>query len=211
MKVLIADDHQLFREGLHFVLRDVAGQAPTIVEAADFVEAIEAVRRERDFDLVLMDLGMPGMGWEEGLRGLREVLPEGVPVVILSASDDQRMVRQAVAAGASGFVPKSSSSRVMLSALQLVMSGGVYLPAAMLEPATDPVPGALPAGASFLTPRQRDVLALLGEGKSNKEIARVLKLAEGTVKLHVTAILKALNVNNRTRAVVAANQMGLAS
>jgi DNA-binding NarL/FixJ family response regulator len=210
MKVLIADDHQLFREGLHFVLDGLNVGVCTIVEACDFSEAIAVADREEGIDLALMDLGMPGMAWEDGLRDLKNTLPTGIPIVILSASDDQRRVRQAIALGAAGYIPKTSSSRVMLSALQLVMAGGVYLPAAMLDQVEGGGTIAKPT-ASFLTPRQSEVLALLGEGKSNKEIARVLQLAEGTVKLHVTAILKGLNVNNRTRAVVAASQLGLSA
>lgn len=214
MKILIADDHELFRDGLRHVL-DQLGSPLTIVEASDFPQAIVAVERERDIDIVLLDLSMPGMSWNDGLQRLKELLPETVPLIVLSASDDRRHVLQAVNMGAAGFIPKTSSSRVMLSALKLVLSGGVYLPPALLEQGAG---GALdgsggPMGSesavSFLTPRQREVLTLLGQGKSNKEIARVLQLAEGTVKLHVTAILKALNVNNRTRAVVAASQLGL--
>jgi DNA-binding NarL/FixJ family response regulator len=212
MKILIADDHELFREGLRHVLEQV-GLPLSVVEAGDFPQAAEAIRREGDIDVVLLDLGMPGAGWEDGLRELKALLPEGLPIIILSASDDRRNVVQAVNLGAAGFIPKTSSSRVMLSALKLVLAGGVYLPPALLEQGGlgdelgQPRHGAL----AFLTPRQRDVMALLGEGKSNKEIARVLGLAEGTVKLHVTAILKGLNVNNRTRAVVAARQLGAAS
>jgi DNA-binding NarL/FixJ family response regulator len=210
MKILIADDHELFRDGLRHVL-DQLGSPLTIVEAADFQQAIAAVERERDIEIVLLDLSMPGMAWNDGLQALKDLLPEGVPLIVLSASDDRRHVLQAVNMGAAGFIPKTSSSRVMLSALKLVLSGGVYLPPALLEQATqgDGGPMANESAVSFLTPRQREVLALLGQGKSNKEIARVLQLAEGTVKLHVTAILKALNVNNRTRAVVAASQLGL--
>ncbi len=213
MKILIADDHELFRDGLRHVLGQFEGP-PAIVEASDFSEAIAAVEREKDIDIVLLDLAMPGMAWSDGLARLKAILPEAVPVIVLSASDDRRHVLQAVNMGASGFIPKTSSSRVMLSALKLVLSGGVYLPPALLDqgPAAGDSEGARIAGevaVSALTPRQREVLALLGQGKSNKEIARVLELAEGTVKLHVTAILKALNVNNRTRAVVAASHLGL--
>jgi len=210
MKILIADDHELFRDGLRHVLDQLGGDL-SIVEARDFPQAIQAVERDQDIDIVLLDLSMPGMAWNDGLLRLRELLPEQVPVIILSASDDRRHVLQAVNLGAAGFIPKTSSSRVMLSALKLVLSGGVYLPPALLEQ-NGPSDGATLANenaVSFLTARQREVLALLGQGKSNKEIARVLDLAEGTVKLHVTAILKALNVNNRTRAVVAASQLGL--
>jgi len=212
MKILIADDHELFRDGLRHVL-DQLGGSLTIVEASDFSQAVAAVEREPDIDIVLLDLAMPGMTWNEGLSRLKELLPETVPLIVLSASDDRRHVLQAVNMGAAGFIPKTSSSRVMLSALKLVLSGGVYLPPALLEQSASQGDGLSPLAnenaVSFLTPRQREVLALLGQGKSNKEIARVLQLAEGTVKLHVTAILKALNVNNRTRAVVAASQLGL--
>jgi DNA-binding NarL/FixJ family response regulator len=212
MKILIADDHELFRDGLRHVL-DQLGSPLSIVEASDFPQAVTIVEQERDIDIVLLDLSMPGMTWNDGLARLKEALPENVPIIILSASDDRRHVLQAVNLGAAGFIPKTSSSRVMLSALKLVLSGGVYLPPALLEQASqgglDGGPMASESAVSFLTPRQREVLTLLGQGKSNKEIARVLQLAEGTVKLHVTAILKALNVNNRTRAVVAASQLGL--
>ncbi|CAA7620416.1 response regulator transcription factor [Magnetospirillum sp. SS-4] len=211
MKILIADDHELFRDGLRLVLDQFEGP-PTIVEACDFPQTIAAVQNEADLDIVLLDLTMPGMDWVEALAKLKSMLPNTVPVIVLSASDDRRHVLQAVNMGAAGFIPKTSSSRIMLSALKLVLSGGVYLPPALLEPShpgDDGGPVTGDAAMAALTPRQKEVLALLGQGKSNKEIARVLELAEGTVKLHVTAILKALNVNNRTRAVVAASQLGL--
>jgi len=211
MKILIADDHELFRDGLRLVLGQFEGP-PTIVEASDFPQAIAAVQRDADIEIVLLDLTMPGMSWTEGLAKLKSLVPATVPVIVLSASDDRRHVLQAVNMGAAGFIPKTSSSRVMLSALKLVLSGGVYLPLALLDQGgtdSDGLPVADVAALASLTPRQKDVLALLGQGKSNKEIARTLELAEGTVKLHVTAILKSLNVNNRTRAVVAAAHLGL--
>lgn len=214
MKILIADDHELFRDGLRHVLEQLDG-GTVVVEASDYHQAMALVETESDIGIVLLDLSMPGMPWNEGLQALRQKLPEDVPLIVLSASDDRLHVLQAVNLGAAGFIPKTSSSRVMLSALKLVLSGGVYLPPALLDQDSrgygdGQTEAPAPEGAaSFLTPRQREVLALLGQGKSNKEIARVLHLAEGTVKLHVTAILKALNVNNRTRAVVAASQLGL--
>ena len=211
MKILIADDHELFRDGLKHVL-DQLGDDLVIVEASDFPQAIEAVEREPDIDIALVDLSMPGMAWDEGVRRIRDLLQEQSPVIILSASDERRHVLQAVNLGAAGFIPKTSSSRIMLSALKLVLSGGVYLPPALLDMGlSDNSPLTNEQAVGFLTPRQREVLILMGQGKSNKEIARVLDLAEGTVKLHVTAILKALNVSNRTRAVVAASELGLAT
>ncbi|VBB69088.1 two-component response regulator [invertebrate metagenome] len=193
-----------------------------IVEAANFPEALEKSRHEANLHVVLLDLAMPGMTWQEGLVALREHLL-GVPVVILSASEDQPLVMEAVKLGASGFIPKSSNSKLMLGALRLVLSGGVYLPPALLDQSLAQQSSGRAGGEGdmddnirstphvLLTSRQREVLTLVGEGKSNKEIARLLDLSEGTVKLHVTAILKALKVNNRTRAVVAASQLGLTS
>lgn len=210
MKVLIADDHELFRDGLRHVLEQLEGEQ-TIVEAADFNQALAVTEQNPDIGIVLLDLSMPGMNWSDGLRRMKEVVGPQVPIVILTASEDRHYVVQAVNLGAAGFIPKTSSSRVMMSALKLVLSGGVYLPPALLEDGMLMEVGRAPVphhgdAAAFLTPRQKEVLALLGQGKSNKEIARVLQLAEGTVKLHVTAILKALKVNNRTRAVVVASQ-----
>ncbi len=211
MKVLIADDHELFRDGLRRVLEQLEGP-PDIVEAADFTQAFDVVQKENGIDIVLLDLNMPGINWAEGIRRVKDTVGPQVPVVVLTAVEDRHSVVQAVNAGAAGFIPKTSSSRVMMSALKLVLSGGVYLPPALLDTETLMEVGRRPTyssgdGTAFLTPRQREVLTLLGQGKSNKEIARVLQLAEGTVKLHVTAILKALKVNNRTRAVVVAAQV----
>lgn len=212
MKILIADDHELFREGLRQILEQM-DPALTIVEAADFQQAIDAAERESDIDIVLMDITMPGGVWNDTLSRLKAILPDTVPVIIVSASDDRRQVLETINLGAAGFIPKTSSSRVMMSALQLVLAGGVYLPPALLQQGGDIGEGnGISHGAdALLTPRQREVLALLGKGQANKEIARALQLAEGTVKLHVTAILKTLGVNNRTRAVVAAAQLGLAA
>lgn len=207
MKILIADDHDLFREGLRHILEQMRDDL-TVLEAADFTQAAAAVEQDSDIGIVLMDLAMPGEDWADALTRLREVRPE-IRVIILSASDDRRQILHALTLGAVGFVSKTSSSRVMISAIQLVLAGGVYLPTALLQQGDDASGGGpqRSGAAAFLTPRQREVLALLGKGQSNKEIARVLHLAEGTVKLHVTAILKALGVNNRTRAVVAAAQL----
>lgn len=207
MKILIADDHDLFREGLRHILERMRDDL-TVLEAADFTQATAAVEQDSDIGIVLMDLSMPGEDWADALTRLRELRPE-IRVIILSASDDRRQILYALSLGAAGFVSKTSSSRVMISAIQLVLAGGVYLPTALLQQGDDAGGGGAQrsGAAAFLTPRQREVLALLGKGQSNKEIARVLHLAEGTVKLHVTAILKALGVNNRTRAVVAAAQL----
>jgi DNA-binding NarL/FixJ family response regulator len=212
LKILVADDHALFRDGLRYLLGQLDG-ALELLEAKDGAEALELARAHPDLDLVLLDLGMPGIDGLAGLRLLRARCP-AVPVVILSASEEPADVRQALDAGALGFIPKSSTSQVMLSALRLVLSGGMYLPPSYMERSHAvrvPLAAASSVESLGLTPRQLDVLRLLGQGHSNKEIARVLDLAEGTVKLHISAILRALGVDNRTRAVVAAARLlGLA-
>nr|WP_221236938.1 response regulator transcription factor [Roseospira goensis] len=226
---MIADDHELFRDGLRLVLTEL-DPGLEIIEASTFDEALARAAEPPGVDLVLLDLVMPGMSWHEGLTALKRRIGE-TPLVVLTAAEDRRLVTDAVRLGASGFIPKTSSGKVMIGALRLVLSGGVYLPPALLEDReVSHLREALPLGSDsaaamadpdrapvqtpasgLLTPRQREVLALLGQGKSNKEIARALDLSEGTVKLHVTAILKALKVHNRTGAVVAAARLGFAT
>jgi DNA-binding NarL/FixJ family response regulator len=185
VKILVADDHALFRDGLRYLLGQL-GEPVEILDAKDGAGALELAEAHPDLELVLLDLGMPGIDGLAGLRLLRARCP-AVPVVILSGSEEPADV----------------------SALRLVLSGGMYLPPSYAERSQGMrVPLAASSVDSLgLTPRQLDVLRLLGQGHSNKEIARVLKLAEGTVKLHISAILRALGVDNRTRAVVAAARL----
>lgn len=207
MKILIADDHALVREGLRHVLRRLDDDA-VVVEAADCAEALQLAERYGEFDVVLLDVAMPGMNGLNGLARLRERLPS-TPIVMLSASEDAGLVREALQRGAQGFIPKSSTGNVMLSALRLIFSGGVYLPPSLLcQPSvpTNVVPASdgerlerADAGLG-LTQRQREVLALIVKGKTNKEIARALNMSETTVRTHTTAIFRALNVSNRTQA-----------
>jgi DNA-binding NarL/FixJ family response regulator len=207
--VLIADDHELFRDGLTLVLQHLA-PGTRCLAAGDHREALDLARSTPDLDLVLLDIRMPDLPWEEALHTLRTERPE-VPVVILSALIDRALITTAMRAGARGFIPKTSSSTVMIHAINLVLSGGHYIPPLVLDedaPAEDAQPG-VDALAAALTPRQMDVLRLVAKGLSNRDIAQALDLSEGTVKLHVTAILKSLGVPNRTSAVIAASRMGL--
>ena len=212
MKLLIVDDHPLFREGMRSVL-DALGTDVQVTEARDFGEALNALQPGADFDLILLDLRIPGMENTTGIKQLRDRAPD-VPVVVVSAMEDRRVVAEAFQHGAIGYIPKTSNSEVMINALKLVLAGGKYLPPIMAGAydtglGTGGGDAAKPADAPRLTRRQRDVLALIGHGKSNKEIADTLGLAEGTVKIHVTAILKALKASNRTQAAIAAANMGL--
>ncbi len=209
LRILVADDHALFRAGLRHLLKDSGGE-PEIVEARDFQETAQCLSQAKDFDLLLLDLNMPGM---EGFAGVRQLCAQApdVPIVVVSVRDRAEDVRRALDAGAMGYIPKSSTPEVMVSALQLVLAGGIYLPPNLLGDSTTEL-GSDGAGdgdpqselLKRLTPRQRDVLALLAEGKSNKEIAEVLGLAPGTVKIHISRILRAFGVQNRTQAVITA-------
>ncbi len=216
MKILVVDDHPLIREAMRSVLQQLDSDIQ-VLEAGNCEDALATVEREPDLALVLLDLRMPGTSGLAGLESLREMHP-GIPVVVLSASEDRNDVMRALDLGAMGFIPKTQPSRVMIGALKLVLSGGVYLPAEILsQPAAAPAlaQGEAPYQSRTspvdlgLTPRQTEVLALLVQGKPNKVICRDLNLAEGTVKIHVAAILKALGVMNRTQAVVAVSRLGL--
>lgn len=204
-KILIADDHALIRDGIRGQLRGLGGET-AIVEARDWIETIAAAAAHPDLSLALVDLRMPG---KEGLTALAELLraSPGLPVLVLSASENVEDMRAALRLGAMGYVSKSEASAVMLGAVRLVLDGGLYVPPALANLGAG-VPAA-PAPSPILTERQLDVLRLIVEGKSNKEIARALHLAHATVKVHLAAIFRALEVENRTQAAIAAERFGL--
>jgi len=202
VRILIVDDHALFREGLRFLLRDLDPQLE-IREAANCGEAL-AMAGER-FSLVLLDLHMPGVKGIEALQAVREAF-EASRIVVLSGEEDPRLVRQAIDAQAAGFIPKSSTPQVLLSALRLVLADGVYLPTVALRDLDEGLRGQL---SGNLSGRQVDVLRKAVEGKANKVIARELGISEGTVKAHLAAAFRALGVKNRTEAVYAAARSGL--
>jgi len=215
MKILVIDDHVLIREALRGVLRELKGEAAVILEASDSRQAMRHIEQNPDVELVLLDLGLPDRDGLEMLSELGKRYPT-TSVVVLSAKQDRDTVMEALDLGALGFIPKSGQREVMLSAFNLIFSGGVYIPPEILnrrEPATAPraSPALSKAGAADLglTERQIEVLALMMQGKSNKAISRALDLAEPTVKIHVSAILKALKVANRTEAVITATALGL--
>jgi DNA-binding NarL/FixJ family response regulator len=209
MKLLIVDDHHLIREGLRPILKRLGdGEETEVLEAASFEAAVEYADRHRDLDLLLLDLRLPDVAGFAALCDLQDRHPS-LPIVIMSGEDDPELMRQAIEHGALGFIPKSSRADVILNALRLVLSGGTYLPRQIMSapPRTPAPPPAKPAAPRLtglgLTPRQADVLELLVVGKSNKAICRDLHLAEGTVKTHIAAVFKALNVTSRVQAVLA--------
>jgi DNA-binding NarL/FixJ family response regulator len=200
MNVLIADDHPLVRDALARTVQQLAADVQ-VRETGD-LEGLLRLAAQGDADLALVDLNMPGMDGVAGLRRLRAAAPT-LPVVVASGQEDAATIRAVLAAGAVGFIPKSERSEVLLGALRLVQSGGTYVPSRLLN--TPPA-----AAAPELTPRQLDVLHLLLRGEPNKLIARELGLTEGTVKIHIAAILRVLHARNRTEAVVRARALGIA-
>jgi DNA-binding NarL/FixJ family response regulator len=223
MRVLLVDDHALFREGVAMLLQPMQ-ESMEILEADSCEEAFEVLSRSGPVDLVLIDLAMPGGSGLDGLRRLREEYP-GMPAVALSSSDDLSTVLGALDAGAMGFVPKSSTSAILIGALRLILAHGIYLPPSAFlagrapevrpaAPGTDPAMPADPPSTCRpadlgLTPRQADVLRQILQGKSAKLIGRDLNLSESTVKQHTGSVLRALNVTTRTQAVLAAARLGL--
>jgi DNA-binding NarL/FixJ family response regulator len=218
MRILIVDDHPLIREGLANVLAELDTSAE-ILAAANAGEALGQLASERELALVLLDLALPGVDGLSLLEQVRAIRPD-VPVVVLSATDNRGTVLAAIEMGAMGFISKRSQTRVLVNALRLVLAGGVYVPPEALdgpaatahERVADPAqPAAALAGLELfgLTDRQAAVLALIIEGKPNKLICRELDLAEGTVKTHISAILRALDVVNRTQAVYKLATLGV--
>jgi DNA-binding NarL/FixJ family response regulator len=214
MRILIADDHRLIVEGVKLKLAELDPEMEFIV-AADVDELRRVIRDEPAPTLAIIDLTMPGSSGHEHLTETIASLP-GVPVVVLSGAEDSTQMRELLNLGVQGFIPKAYSPDVMLSAVRLVLSGGVYVPPMLLEgggasgnsaarvEATAPLEERL---RKLLTERQIDVLRLLSQGKPNKVIARDLGISEGTVKIHLAAIFRALSVRNRVEAVVASRRI----
>lgn len=209
MNILLIDDHPLFIEGIRGVLSRL-DEAAVIHTSGSCEEALLLTESNDDMDLVLLDLNLPGMSGLDGLQQLRHQLP-ATPIVLLSASEDRSKVLHAIEQGAKGYIPKSSSPDIIITALQLVLSGGVYLPMAVLDTVNSSQTKTSNVDGQVLTPRQIDVLKLLAKGHTNKTIGQQLSLAENTVRVHVSAILRFLEVKNRTEAGLAASRMGLIS
>ncbi|MFZ4481645.1 MAG: response regulator transcription factor [Rhodoferax sp.] len=205
LKILVVDDHALVREGLRQVLKGLAEQV-VVLEAPHCFRAFELARMHPDLDLVLLDHHLPGMNGLEAMSLFGQNHPE-LPIVMISGSFEPRIVRQVMALGAVGFIPKASLSSELLSILSQILAGQVYLPAELLR--ANALSDEVDAGTGpFLTARQREVLGFLLDGCSNKEISDTLALSDETVKNHVSAVLRAFGVQSRIQAVLAATELG---
>lgn len=223
MKFLIADDHELFLQGLEFILHKNYPEAE-IVLANSYTAVFNIIETQKDFDLIITDLAMPGAIWHEALKKIHTECPE-IPIIIISAVFEKSILQKTFDIGVSGYISKSFPNNLIISAINLVMAGGMYIPPEVMQismPATpEPMRELIKqlddtnksndtsANEKILTPRQMEVLQCLAEGLPNKLIAHKLGLTEGTVKIHITLLMRALEVSNRLAAVRKAVQLGL--
>ena len=209
--ILIADDHPLFRSALRQALRDGLGETVSLSEVGSISELQQRLAERADWDLVLLDLNMPGAYGFSGLAQMRGQYPQ-IPVILISAQEEPTIARRARDFGASGFIPKSGSLEAIQAAVQSVLDGSVCWP-----PGIDNPPGMsdeqqqISERVASLTPQQFRVLTMVCDGLLNKQIAYELDVSEATVKAHVTAIFRKLNVRTRTQAALVLQQMELAS
>lgn len=205
MRILVIEDHALVREGLMLALKalEEKDSPAEILGARDADDATRILDANDDFDLLLLDLMLPGTGGMAFLGVIRKRHPH-IPVVILSAMDDADTVMKAIRQGAAGFVSKASSTDTLLGALREVLAGEIWLPPEYRELSGRRRRAKTVAERFGLTKSQARVLELLAEGKTNREIGELLNVTEGTVKIHVSAIFKALGVGNRSQALLVA-------
>ena len=209
MNILIADDHELVREGLCLLIKRIEPKS-VIFMAGTFSELEILTEQQTEWGLILVDLTMPGTKKLQAVK-LSMAIAKKAPVIIISASDDNDIIKEALTMGVKGYIPKSATAELMANAINLVLSGGLYFPESILDlpNQSDTTTNELSNehGISGLTKRQSEVALLLTEGKANKEIGRDLNMSEATVRTHMTAIFRLLEVDNRTKAVIAINKL----
>jgi len=204
VNIIFSDDHELFREGIKQILSQLAPEFK-LAETKNFSETLGYLEQNESFDLALIDLKMPDMDSWVGLNKLIQKAPF-TPIVVLSGCEDPADMKRCIDAGVMGYIPKSVSPIILIEAIRLVLSGGIYIPPDMLDFFKL---GGKPSQEIDLTPRQIEVLKALVKGCSNKQIASNLKISESTVKIHISAIFKTLNVTNRTQLAMVAKELRL--
>ncbi len=220
MKFLVADDHELFLQGLEFILKKEYPEVDLVL-AGDYAQILDILNKQNDFDLLITDLAMPGGNWLEALQKVHSQAPE-MPIIVVSAVFDKEILQKTYNIGVSGYVSKSFPNNIIISAINLVLAGGMYIPPDLVKLSSQFTTGQLndlikgfdnsqkkQTDEKLLTPRQLEVLQCLANGMSNKQIAYKLGLSEGTVKIHITLLMRALNVTNRVAAVRAGERAGL--
>ena len=203
MKVLIADDHALFRDALG-KLGESLDNTITIVQTSSFAQTLKILNQENDFDLIIADLEMNDVcSWEKGFDEIKKAAPTS-KIVIISASENIRNIKNILEQGACGFISKRSENNIKTGALKLILDGGSYVPSNLLNRSNDNT-----EKNKVLTHRQNQVLGLVAQGMSNKQIAYEIGVSEATVKLHINALLRSVGATNRTQAVITAQKMGI--
>ncbi|MDX2476542.1 MAG: response regulator transcription factor [Gammaproteobacteria bacterium] len=202
MKILIVDDHQLFREGLVYILQSLE-EGVTFLQTANYDGALNVMDEHADLDMVLLDLKMPGLDGFSLLETARISYPK-LPIAVLSATRDRKEMQRAIDLCAVGFIPKDTSGKLLKNAVRLMLDGGMYLPPEMADQGEQRIVDRLD-----LTPRQFDVLNMIAAGASNKLIAADLGISESTIKMHITAVFKTLGVSSRTQAALVVQEMAL--
>jgi DNA-binding NarL/FixJ family response regulator len=191
MKIILADDHSLFRDGLRSMLEPVA----TCYEADCFQETLGQLKTHPDAKLILMDLKMPGMDNFKGLIEIRQLYPD-IPLIVVSMHSESNIIQLALSYGISGYIPKTHNFESMQKAIDLVLSGVQYVPQEILSFANS-----ASTGANRLTKRQKEIYLLLMQGKANQEIADELYISLSTVKMHVSTVLKSTGAKNRSQLI----------
>jgi DNA-binding NarL/FixJ family response regulator len=209
MRALIIDDHPLYRAGVRALL---AGLQPDLitVDVANVAEALQHANLPDGFDLVLLDMNLPGINRLEALKQIKAAF-ETASVVVVSGEEEPSLMLATIEAGAAGFIPKSTNPEITMHALRLVLAHGTYLPVNALRDYAEPAMHRGSEGnlATQLSERQRAVLLHMLQGKANKVIARELDIAEGTVKAHLWSVYQMLGVTSRSQAMCRVHALGL--
>lgn len=208
MKVLITDEQSLFRDGLSLRLKQI-NQDITILQSSNLIEMQKILSKENDIDILILDIDLAELNATEIINKIKTLAPN-TKIIAISSSEETRNIKKILSCGVKGYIPKRSDSNILSGALKLILDGGTYIPPVMLDNGLDSNPyHTNPTLKKNLTNRQSQVLDLIAQGKSNKQIAYDMGVSEATVKLHINALLRSLKVNNRTQAVITAQKMGL--
>lgn len=206
MRILVADDHTLVRENFRdFLIREF--KDVMIDEANSFSSISDHLSRHPDYELIIVDLNMPGMEGRTSISRINAAHPT-IPIIVFSGSYAPEQINQMIEAGASGFIPKTVSGQTMKSAIDLVLSGGTYIPKEALQTAKGKGDGGNGSNENLLTPREVDVLKELLNGSSNRQIAEALRVKDFTIKAHMQSIFRKFNAENRTQVIIKAIELG---
>ena len=208
MKVLITDEQSLFRDGLSLRLKEIKEDI-IILQSSSLSEMQKILSRETDTDVLILDIDLADLEYTDVINKIKIIAPN-TKIIAISSSEDIRNIKKILSLGVKGYITKRSDSNILSGALKLILEGGTYIPPAILNNSVDYSASSNQSCLKKnLTNRQSQVLDLIAQGKSNKQIAYDMGVSEATVKLHINALLRSLKVNNRTQAVITAQKMGL--